>query len=333
MSPALAPYYLFVRILEACNANCFMCRFARSTDGFRADRAVVAGIIARARSEGIRVVRFTGGEPLMHSDLVGMVADVRALALNSSIITNGYRLARMAPTLAEAGLDQVVVSIDAADADHHDAFRGTPGLFQRAIDGLVAARRHGIRLRVNTVVGPHNYLQMVDLQRRLTELGVTEWELSSLKLERPLDYAPEQVADIVERVVPEIYDHGPRRGLLRPLGRIWCGETPAERDLYFRAGITPRPRGACLVVRRVRYLDMKEQTLYPCSLLPHRPYARTAGHAVPAEGDFTTLSPEMVATVSEFERKGPHVCTGCSSTAAGYGDELAVGAASGPWAY
>jgi AdoMet-dependent heme synthase len=174
---------------------------------------------------------------------------------------------------------------------------------------------------------------MPSLQRRLTELDVTEWELSSLKLERPLDHTPEQIAEIVDQVVPEIYQHGPGRGLLRPLGKIWCGNTPAERELYFRTGITPRPDGACLVVHRVRYFDMKDQMLYPCSLLPHRPYAKTAGHEMPTDAEFTTLAPETMETVHSFAAQGPHVCTGCSSTAAGYGNALQAGEALHAWSY
>jgi cytosylglucuronate decarboxylase len=331
--PPDGPYYLFIRILEACNANCFMCRFARSTDRFRADRGALASVMAQARREGVRVVRFTGGEPLMHPDLVGIIADACELGLLSSIITNGYKLARAIPDLAAAGLDQIVVSIDGATAESHDEFRGTPGLFDRCVSGLEAALQHDVRLRVNTVVGPHNYQEMPALQRMLTRLGVTEWELSSLKLERPLDYAPEQIADILARVVPEVYERGPERGLLKPLGKIWCGDTPAERDLYFRTGVTPRPDHACLVVHRVRYFDMKDGMLYPCSLLPHRPYARTAGHPMSRDAAFTTVSAAMTQTAREFETIGPQVCTGCSTTAAGYGNSLAHAAITEPWIY
>ncbi len=63
------PEYLFIRILEACNANCFMCGFARSKDQFRFEANTLQHFLPRVKEEGIRYIRLTGGEPLLHKEL------------------------------------------------------------------------------------------------------------------------------------------------------------------------------------------------------------------------------------------------------------------------
>lgn len=42
--------YLFIRILEACNADCFMCDFALSRDTFRFSREDFDDLLPKART-------------------------------------------------------------------------------------------------------------------------------------------------------------------------------------------------------------------------------------------------------------------------------------------
>ena len=111
--------YLFIRILEACNADCFMCDFALSRDTFRFSVDEFTRMLGQAREHGVRYVRFTGGEPLMHPDVVELVRTGTEHGMRMSIITNGMLLPRMARRLVEAGLAQIIVCLlytsDAAD--------------------------------------------------------------------------------------------------------------------------------------------------------------------------------------------------------------------------
>jgi len=66
---------------------------------------------------GIRSVRLTGGEPLVHPTLPELVARLTALEPRPeiSLTTNGITLDRQAPRLAAAGLDRINVSVDTLD--------------------------------------------------------------------------------------------------------------------------------------------------------------------------------------------------------------------------
>src|SRR5262245_20671111 len=54
--------YLFIRILEACNADCFMCEYALSRNSYRFSVAEFRELLPKAVRAGVRYVRFTGGE-------------------------------------------------------------------------------------------------------------------------------------------------------------------------------------------------------------------------------------------------------------------------------
>jgi len=328
----MQPEYLFIRVLEACNADCFMCRFRLSKDRYRFPAYALERLLPRVYEEGIRYVRFTGGEPLLHTEIVRMVAITLQAGMLSSIITNGSLLAKKMDDLAAAGLGQVIVSIDGSNAQTHDEIRGTPGLFDRAITGLRAAQGHGIHCRVNTVCGPRNFREMPALQDLLTQLGVKQWELSSLKLERPLDYTPQDRID-AEAIVEYIYHDTTRPERLIPMGKVWCGDTLLERERYFSTGIPPRADGACLTVHKVRYLDAKNDMLYPCSLLPHRPAAPGYASSILSPESFSVLGPQVQQQADYFQHHGPSICTGCSTTAAGFSNQLLLNASTEAWAY
>lgn len=325
--------YLFIRILEACNANCFMCDFAKSKDEYRFSAEDLTAMLPRLYDEDVRYIRFTGGEPLMHKQIVELISAITKQGIKSSIITNGAALAKKAGDLANAGLGQIIVSIDGLQ-ETHDRLRGTPGLYERCIKGLQVAGEQGIMLRVNSVVGPDNYREMPQLQDVLTDLGVVQWEMSSLKLGGRLDYAPEDRSIIESLVIPKMFVEAAESGKLIPFGKIWCGDTEQERDLYFSTGITPRADGICHVVDHIRYYDPRNGKLYACSLIPHRVEASMLYPAfVTSAANLSTNSPDIKAQADFFRAAGPKICSGCSTTAAGFSNKLCSGEALHDWAY
>jgi cytosylglucuronate decarboxylase len=323
--------YLFVRVLEACNADCFMCRFALSNDRYRFAVREFEELLIPAKAAGVKFVRFTGGEPLLHHRIeqlirVGAHADMRM-----SVITNGALLSRKIRPLAEAGLTQVIVSIDGATAAKHDHYRNSPGLFEAAISGLRQARALGVLTRVNTVVGPHNYQEMARLQQLLADIGVQQWELSAIKLDRPISYRdPEHVRSVCE----PIYAADPKT-MVVPMGKRFYGDTAAEQDLFFRRGITPRASPPfCNVVADVIYLDAKTGRGYGCPLLPHRSQRESGpGSLLRVESGWTFDQTDFRDHVRHFYVVGPHTCTGCSSSAAGYSDHIAETGTAADWSF
>ena len=88
--------------------------------------------------------------------------------------------------LVDAGLDQVIISIDGSKPEIHDKLRGLKGGLERVKKGIEIMREQNpnIMLRANTVVSPYNIADMVDLHNMLEELHFNSWSIIPI---RPTD--------------------------------------------------------------------------------------------------------------------------------------------------
>jgi cyclic pyranopterin phosphate synthase len=108
---------------------------------------------------GIEKVRLTGGEPLLRDGIVELVAEIGRMRtasgerLDLALTTNGFRLAKLAKPLAEAGLTRVTVSLDAVDAETFARVTRVPGAFEKVLAGIRAAQDAGLGpVKVNCVL-------------------------------------------------------------------------------------------------------------------------------------------------------------------------------------
>lgn len=106
-----------------------------------------------AVSLGASKIRLTGGEPLLRRDVAVLVKKLAAIpgVEDLAMTTNGTLLSRLAPSLAESGLDRVTVSLDALDNPTFQAMNGTGAKVERVLDGIQAARTAGLGVKINTV--------------------------------------------------------------------------------------------------------------------------------------------------------------------------------------
>jgi MoaA/NifB/PqqE/SkfB family radical SAM enzyme len=104
---------------------------------------------------GVSALSLTGGEPLLHPDVIDIVSRARARGLIVHLNTNGMLVDEaMARRLVDAGLDSVNLSLDGAVAETHDRLRRTRGGFakiERAIANFRQARRRARDLTINVV--------------------------------------------------------------------------------------------------------------------------------------------------------------------------------------
>jgi cyclic pyranopterin phosphate synthase len=122
-------------------------------------------------SLGIEKVRLTGGEPLLRSGLVEMVAELAQLRteyrpdgtrlgpgeagrpLDIALTTNGHLLESLAAPLARAGLNRVTVSMDAVDPEVFARITRVPRSYQRVLAGVRAAQAAGLGpVKINCVL-------------------------------------------------------------------------------------------------------------------------------------------------------------------------------------
>lgn len=133
--------------------------------------------------QGVRLVDFDGGEPLLHPRHVQVIRHARRRGYERvTLTTNGRVLSYEATTceLLACGLHALLVSLHGATAATHEALTRTPGSFPQTLEGLRTVQRlrqPGFDLGVNTTVTALNLGELDALAALLTELGVDVWNL------------------------------------------------------------------------------------------------------------------------------------------------------------
>jgi cyclic pyranopterin phosphate synthase len=150
---------LRVSLTDRCNLRCSYCMPAEGLDWLPDDTVLTDDEVVRlvrigVERLGIREVRFTGGEPLVRRGLVDIVRRTAALspAPEVSLTTNALGLARVADSLARAGLARVNVSLDTVRAETFATITRRDRL-KDVVAGLEAAQAAGLGpIKVNAVL-------------------------------------------------------------------------------------------------------------------------------------------------------------------------------------
>ncbi len=139
-----------------CNLKCRHCYFAPTYDDTPGtpDDEISSAQICKAVDEllpfGLRSCKFSGGEPFLRTDLLEMCHHMESKKLRLVIETNGTLVTKHdAEVLGQLRPKVFVsVSVDGADAQTHEALRGVPGSFRRALEGLAHLVQAGLNVQV-----------------------------------------------------------------------------------------------------------------------------------------------------------------------------------------
>lgn len=169
--------YLHVSLLSACNLNCFYCRppqaLAPSIDSpgkldqFQSAIEILYGM-------GVRKVRFTGGEPTLYKHLAKIIRFTRDLdsEMKIAITTNGMLLPKLAPLLADAGLDSANISLDTINNEKFSEITRRDR-FDQVMSGIESAVAHIPEVKLNCVlIRGVNDSEVADLIRFADRLAI-----------------------------------------------------------------------------------------------------------------------------------------------------------------
>ena len=152
---ARAITYLRVSVTDRCDFACTYCRPSRN-DGYADGRLLTSSwrtMFEALRDAGVRRVRLTGGEPLIHPEILPIVSFLASLGFEDlALTTNASQLTRLAAPLREAGLHRLNISIDTLDPERfREVTRG--GDLAKVLAGIDAAIAAGFPpIKLNTVV-------------------------------------------------------------------------------------------------------------------------------------------------------------------------------------
>ena len=198
---------VFWETTKACNLTCRHCRAVpqRALGPTELKTSQAFDLIDAIAQVAKPVMVLSGGEPLFRPDLFEIAEYGVATGFRMALATNGTLVdQRVAAKIADAGISRVAISLDGADPDTHDRFRGLPGSHGLALRGIRNLRAEGVSVQINTTIAKHNVGQVPSMLDLALELGADALHLFMLvPVGCGLEIAPTEMlpADEYERVL------------------------------------------------------------------------------------------------------------------------------------
>lgn len=162
MKPILCNYYITYR----CNAHCAYCdiwqndRYRKVSDCTLDD---VIQNLPQLKSIGIKFIDFTGGEPLLHSQLPAMLKLAKKFGFVTSVTTNCLLYPQRAGEI-KGLVDLLHFSLDSLDENENDRLRGKNS-FARVLESIAIAKKIGERPDLLFTATATNFKAIAELSR------------------------------------------------------------------------------------------------------------------------------------------------------------------------
>lgn len=162
LNPILCNYY----ITYNCNTKCAYCNIWRNKHHQKSVNCSfndVAQNLPQLKKVGIKFIDFTGGEPLLHLQLPGMLKLAKELRFYTSVTTNCLLYPQRAQELR--GLVNLLhFSLDSMDENENTRLRGK-GSFTSVMESIEVAKSLGERPDLLFTVTASNYNAIEELSR------------------------------------------------------------------------------------------------------------------------------------------------------------------------
>lgn len=160
--------YLRLSVNSKCNFDCFFCS---------SNRTIIHELTLnelKSFSElfsllGIEHVRITGGEPLIRQDLP-QILELFSKNFHISITTNGSRLKEFVKILSKFHVRNINLSLHSLDEEIF--YKITKAKLSDVLDGLKAALKEKLNIKLNCVVNRYNVEEIPNLVRFASKLKI-----------------------------------------------------------------------------------------------------------------------------------------------------------------
>lgn len=198
-----SPLMFYYEVTQACDLVCLHCRASAQENAHpdelthEQSKALIDQIATFPKKPHLVT---TGGDPLKRADLFDLIRYATGLGLPVALTPSATPLATLEAfqEAKSAGVCALGISLDGADAQTHDAFRGWEGSFDRTLGMLANAHTLDLPVQVNTTITRRNFGQIDAMAELLSTRHVTMWSVFFLV---PVGRGIEE-----KRIEPEEYE-------------------------------------------------------------------------------------------------------------------------------
>lgn len=179
------PRWLLAELSYRCPLRCVYCSNPENFGDIKDELSTAdwVRVLKEARELGAVQLGFSGGEPLVRSDLEELVSTAHHLGFYSNLITSGIgltdgRIAR----LKEAGLDHIQLSFQASSAGLNDWIGGAK-TFSRKKEVAKRIKSFGFPMVLNVVIHKFNIDELSEIMEFALELNADYLELANVQFD------------------------------------------------------------------------------------------------------------------------------------------------------
>lgn len=169
--------WIYFYLTEGCNLKCRHCWIApkyqnekKSFPSLGLDLFI--SIIKQAKQLGLRSVKLTGGEPLLHPKIYDILKFIQSEDIRLVVETNGTLCTpEITKEISKCKNPFVSVSLDGSNSETHEWVRGVKGCFNASVDGIKNLVKTGLKPQIIFTIMRRNKDQLEDIVHLAESLG------------------------------------------------------------------------------------------------------------------------------------------------------------------
>ena len=167
-----APFLVVWDITYACNLKCKHC-YASAGKSLENELTTEEAkqVIDKLDRATVPIIAFSGGEPLVRKDIFELTQYAADKGIYVAIATNATLITKeKAREIKDAGVRFIQISLDGANAETHDKFRGINGVYEKTIQGIKNCVNEGFFVNIAATATKYNYQEIpkiIDLCEQL----------------------------------------------------------------------------------------------------------------------------------------------------------------------
>lgn len=198
-----SPITVELEVTSRCNNLCQFCYNVWEKGHHDTD---MIPILDRLLEADIKMLFFTGGEPLLRDDLFHLIEYASDHGMRTSVVTNGTLLTEEKAHQLRALKASVQVSLHGTEKTH-DFLVGIPGAYQKTVKGLHHLCDGKVPTVINLALTRQNFSELPHVGEIASSLrahlSMTRLVLTGPHVNKKLQFTPESIAELMNFLVSQ----------------------------------------------------------------------------------------------------------------------------------
>lgn len=161
-------------LTSSCNLKCVHC-LANAGSSFNGELSTkeVFKFIDDLKEAKVKIIAFSGGDPLLREDFMEIVRYAHDSGLNIVIATNGLLLdEKIIVKLKEMRINNIQISLDGIRKETHENIRGVKDSYDKVLKAISLCKKHGLFVTARMIIMRQNIYEIEAMMKFAKATGI-----------------------------------------------------------------------------------------------------------------------------------------------------------------